>query len=139
MTALPVTSATAGILALVFIALSARVIASRGRAGASLGDGNTGLIRAGEEHTVPLLVACRAHANFAEYVPLALLLIGLNEAQSAPRWFVCALATALVAARLLHPIGMGRKIPNPFRAAGAVLTLATIGVGGLALIWRALV
>jgi uncharacterized membrane protein YecN with MAPEG domain len=53
-------------------------------------------------------------------------LLGLVEMQGSARWVTVTLATLLVAARLLHPLGMGRKIPNPFRAAGLVLTLFMI-------------
>ncbi len=138
MTPLPITSITAGVLALIYLALTARVIQQRGKTGTSLGDGSTGLIAPGEEHTAPLLVACRSHANFAEYVPIALILIGLNEIAGGSRWFVAALAAALVLGRVLHPMGMARKVPNPFRAGGTMLTLAVLGVAGIALLVRTL-
>jgi uncharacterized membrane protein YecN with MAPEG domain len=134
MSPLPVTAATSAVLGLIFAVLTVQVVRARGAAGASLGDGSSGLIAPGQEPTVPLLVATRSHANFAEYVPLALILLGFVEWGGAARWFVCLLATALIASRLLHPIGMGRKIPNPFRAAGAALTLLTIVVSCLSLL-----
>jgi uncharacterized membrane protein YecN with MAPEG domain len=126
MPALPVTATAASILGLLYIVLSIRVVMARGSQRASLGDGSGALIAAGQEHTVPLLVAARTHANFAEYVPFCLVLLGLVEMQGSARWVTVTLATLLVAARLLHPLGMGRKIPNPFRAAGLVLTLFMI-------------
>jgi uncharacterized membrane protein YecN with MAPEG domain len=77
---------------------------------------------------VPLLVAARTHANFAEYVPMILVLLAIVELQGTRHWIVEALAVLLVLARVLHPMGMGRKVPNPFRAGGAVLTfLALLG------------
>jgi uncharacterized membrane protein YecN with MAPEG domain len=64
----------------------------------------------------------RAHANFNEYVPLALilmLLIELNVGPSRGLWVVGAI---LVVARVLHPFGMDRPAPNTYRASGAMLT-----------------
>ncbi len=136
MSPLPVTSTAAGVLGLIYLVLAARVVANRFKSGASLGDGGTGTVPAGQEHTVPLLVACRSHANFAEYVPIALLLLGLNEVRGAPHWLMLTLAAALVAARVLHPIGMGRKVPNAFRGGGTILTFTVVGVASLALLVR---
>lgn len=136
MTPLPITSITAGLLALIYLALTAQVIRQRGRTNTSLGDGSTGAIAPGEEHLAPLLVACRSHANFAEYVPLTLLLLALNEATGAPRWLVLALAATLIVGRILHPIGMGRTMPNPFRLGGVIATLSTLGIAGIALLLR---
>jgi uncharacterized membrane protein YecN with MAPEG domain len=131
---LPVTATTAALLGVVFVVLTARVIGARGKTGASLGDGGGAVIPSGQESTVPLLVATRSHANFAEFVPFTLILLGFVEATGAARWFVCLLATMLLIGRVLHPFGMGRKIPNPFRAAGAVLTVLTIAIGSLYLL-----
>ncbi len=134
---LQITAIAAAVLGLIYVVLTARVVMARGKTGASLGDGSTGIVAAGMEHTVPLLVACRSHANFAEYVPLCLVLLGLTEIVGSPRWLVAALAGMLVLARVIHPIGMGTKIPNPFRAGGAALTLLTIIGASVALLLRA--
>ena len=123
---LPITSVTAALLALVFLVLVARVGQARGKSGASLGDGSGAHIAFGQEHTVPLLVCSRSHANFCEYVPLALILLGLAEYGGAPRWLLLTLAGLLVVARVIHPMGMGRKAPNPFRAGGAMLSFLVI-------------
>jgi uncharacterized membrane protein YecN with MAPEG domain len=64
----------------------------------------------------------RAHANFNEYVPIALILMLLIEMNvGASRW-LWAVGAILVAARLIHPFGMDRPAPNPLRAGGAMLT-----------------
>ncbi len=133
---LPITATAAAVLGLIYIALSARVVLARGKSGASLGDGG-GIIASGQEHTVPLLVAARTHANFAEYVPLCLILLGLVEAEGTRRWLVIMIAVLLVVARMLHPIGMGRRIPNPFRAGGIVLTFSVITISSIALLVHA--
>ncbi len=136
MTGMPITSVAAALLSLIFLALSVLVSAQRGRSRASLGDGSANLVSPGQESAFPLLVASRRQANFAEYVPLSLILLGLLEQGGAARWLVAVLAAVLVVARLLHPVGIGRKSPNPFRAAGAFLTLAVIGVASLYLLIR---
>ena len=136
MSLLPVTSLTAALLGLIYLALSVRVVMARGRNKVSLGDGG-GTINAGEEHTAPLLVAARTHANFAEYVPLCLILIGLVEVDGTRKWFVLLLAALLVIGRLMHPLGMGRKIPNPYRAGGIVLTFSTMLLASVTLLVHA--
>ncbi len=126
MPALHVTAITAAVLGLFYVYLSVQVILARGKTKVSLGDGSGTAVVAGQEHTAPLLVACRSHANFAEYVPLCLVLLALVELDGTRHWFVATLGAILVIARLIHPIGMGQKVPNPFRAGGIVLTFVMI-------------
>lgn len=68
----------------------------------------------------------RSHANFNEYVPISLILmmlIEMNAGSSRGLWLIGAL---LVVARVLHPFGMDRPAPNPYRAGGAMLTWVTL-------------
>lgn len=90
--ALPITSLSAGLLALLFILLSTLVIKYRMKEGKSL-DVPEGLIR----RTV------RAHGNFAEYVPFSLLLMGLVELQAElPYMWLVILAGILILGRIAH-------------------------------------
>ena len=80
----------------------------------------------------PLMMArMRAHANFNEYVPIALILMALIELIGGRANLLYWLGGALVLGRLLHPYGMERPAPNPLRMAGILLTylvmLALIG------------
>ncbi len=134
---LPITSLTAALLALGLILLTFRTVQSRAKTGASLGDGRAGIVKAGEEHLYPLLVATRSHANFCEFVPLSLILLGLVERQLAPRWLTLLLAALLIVSRVLHPIGMSRKIPNPFRAGGMIGNLTMLLIAAIFLLVRA--
>jgi uncharacterized membrane protein YecN with MAPEG domain len=134
---LPITAITAAILGLIYLALSLRVIQARGTSKISLGDGS-GTVTLGQEHTVPLLVAARSHANFAEYVPLCLILIGFVEMAGTRKWFVILLGVLLIAGRVLHPLGMGRKIPNPYRAGGIVMTFTVLLLASFAILVHAL-
>ena len=88
---LTVTALYSGSLALWFLVLSARVVARR-RAGIFLGDGgDAGMLR-----------LVRGHANFAEYVPLALIMLAVLELAGTSIYILHGLGLALLAGRLLH-------------------------------------
>lgn len=121
-----VTPLYAGALALWFLVLSMRVVAGRsGPAGPSLGDGGD----------PAMLRRIRGHANFAEYVPLVLVLMGLLELGGLPRWGLHAIGAVLLLGRLLHGYALSFSGNSPFgRTAGILLTfLALLGAGGLCL------
>jgi len=132
-----VTLFAAAVLAIVFVVLSVRVGLMRVRTKQSLGDGGSLLIEVGKEAEAPaLLIASRSQANFSEYVPLSLLLLGLIESGGGAPLFVEIMVGLLITARILHPLGMGRPTPNPFRGAIILqwLMLAATGVYGLVLV-----
>ena len=68
----------------------------------------------------------RAHANFNEYVPIALILMMLIEMNRGPSQGLWVVGALLVVARVIHPFGMDRPMPNPYRAAGAMFTWAVL-------------
>lgn len=71
-----------------------------------------------------LAVAIRRHANWAEHVPFALLLIGLLELNGAGASFLHTLGIVLLVARLSHPLGLNAKTAkNPLRSTGAFGTI----------------
>lgn len=115
-----ITPLYAGLLGLQFIVLSLKVIRTRRESRIPLGDGVD----------QALLRCLRVQANFAEYVPLCLLLIALAEVQQMPSWLLHGLGTALLTGRLLHATGVGRN-PEPYRlrVAGMSLTFAVLAVG----------
>ncbi|MBE7244369.1 MAPEG family protein [Methylobacterium sp. A49B] len=120
----------AGLLALVYLGLSGWVIGSRVSDNVLLGDGGDDAV----------LKRIRSHANFSEYVPLALILIGLLEAGGGGHGLVQGLLVALLVGRILHPIGMFAPPNSPrqfaCRGGGILLTLATLGVAAIALLLR---
>jgi uncharacterized membrane protein YecN with MAPEG domain len=118
---------TAAILGLIYMVLTARVVAARLKGKVMLGDGAP----ANSGQPSDLLKAIRAHGNFAEYVPLALILLAAVEACHAPHILCLALAGMLVLGRVLHPIGIALPAPNVFRAGGAMLTWVMIVVASL--------
>jgi uncharacterized membrane protein YecN with MAPEG domain len=121
---LPVTAFYAGLLALGFIVLSIRVVQQR----------KTYRLALGAQHRL-VERAVRAHGNFAEYVPMALVLMALAEANRLPDWGRHALGVALLAGRALHAYGISREPEDlKWRAFGMGLTFAMLGVTGAALI-----
>lgn len=115
-----------GLLGLWFMVLSVRVIQGRGK-GFHLGDG-------GDAQMLRLM---RGHANFAEYVPLTLLLIGMLEMSGTPALWIHALGASLLLGRLLHGYAFCFHTHFPIgRSGGIVLTfLSLLGASALA-IWQ---
>jgi uncharacterized membrane protein YecN with MAPEG domain len=140
MTKIPIALGTAGFLAILYVVLSVRVVLARWNSKVSIGEGTTEAVAFGKENEEisPLRAAIRSHANFAEYVPIALILLAGIEAAGASHALCLILAIMLIAARIAHPIGMARKAPNPFRGGGLALTLLMIGIAGLVAIFKAL-
>lgn len=121
---LRVTAIYAALLAALFVSLSLRVIGARRRHQAALGAPHRELER-----------AVRAHGNFAEYAPLALLLLGLAESLGLAPLALHALGLALLAGRALHAWGISRE-PEVlrFRVVGMALTFTVIGVAAALLL-----
>jgi uncharacterized membrane protein YecN with MAPEG domain len=116
MMTLPITLTIAAAAALISLWLGARVSQLRIRHKVSIGD-------AGDER-----VACRmrAHANFAEYTPLFLILLGLIELARGSQPWLWGVAIIYILARLAHPFGMDRPAPNPLRMGGTMATWAIL-------------
>ncbi|MHB2208827.1 MAPEG family protein [Methylobacterium sp. CM6257] len=129
--AFPATTAVyAGLLALLYLGLSGWVIASRVSENVLFGDGGDDAV----------LKRIRSHANFSEFVPLVLILVGLLEAGGAGHGLVQGLLLALLVGRILHPIGMFAPPNSPrqfaCRGGGILLTLASLGIAAIALLLR---
>ena len=115
--ALPViTLLVAAAMGLLNLWLGVRITQVRRSARISLGHGGQPALEA----------RIRAHANFNEYVPIALILMMLIELCAGGSTWLWLLGALLVAARLLHPFGMDRPAPNLPRAAGALLTWTVV-------------
>ncbi len=116
-----ITAFYAGLLALWFLVLSVRVVQRR-RHGITLGDGgDPGMLR-----------LMRGHANFAEYVPLILLLMALLEFGRTSIYVLHALGIALLVGRLLHGYALSFTAHFKFgRFWGAALTFLTLLISAL--------
>lgn len=117
-----ITPVYAAILTFLFVFLSLRVIGARRVAKAGLGDGGSSLLQR----------RIRVQGNFAEYVPLCIILMALAELQRAPGWTVHLIGAVLLAGRLLHAYGVSRE-PEEFRyrMAGMALTFSALICGAL--------
>jgi len=117
-----ITCLYAGLFALLFAALSIRVIARRRSTGVALGfAGRPDLER-----------AIRAQANFAEYVPLSLILLLVGESAGLPAWALHLAGLSLLIGRVIHALGVSRD-PEDFRlrVTGMALTLTVILLLGM--------
>lgn len=115
----------AALLALLFIYLSAQTIKVRRRVRVAVGDGGNS----------EMLRAMRVHANFAEYVPFTLVLLGMLELQASPAWVLHALGVLLLVARCSHAYGVSQSDENfRFRVLGMMGTFATMGTAAVLLV-----
>jgi uncharacterized membrane protein YecN with MAPEG domain len=89
---LPVTTLLTSILGLLYVWLSLQVIKRRRKHGVLLGTGGN----------ADLEWSVRAHANFAEYVPVALILFFCAEINQSNKWVLIVLAILFLAGRVIH-------------------------------------
>lgn len=117
----------ASLLVLLFIFLSVRVVRVRRSLQVSIGD-------AGDKR---LLRVIRVQQNFAEYVPIALLLLLALELQVFYPWALHLFGAALLVGRLLHAYGVSQaKEQLRFRIAGMACTFAVMLLAAAILIYR---
>ena len=96
MISLPVTSLVAGVFALMMVPLSIQVTLRRVKMRARFGDAGDEVLRR----------RIRAHGNFVEYVPTALIVLALVEIRGGVSFLIWGLGGAFLASRVLHAIGM---------------------------------
>lgn len=120
----------AALLALLFVYLSVRTIGTRRRLQIAIGD---------QDHP-EMKRAMRVHANFAEYVPLGLVLLSLVEARAPAAWLMHGLCLCLLLGRVLHAYGVSQKKERfQFRVAGMMLTFTCLVGASLFLLGSAFV
>lgn len=108
-----ITLTYASVLGLVFLLMSINVVRHRVRAKVDIGYGED----------KELGGVLRAHANFAEYVPLILVILALLEAAGGDDLMLRILGGGLVVARLLHVWGLSNSTGvSPGRFIGTILT-----------------
>jgi uncharacterized membrane protein YecN with MAPEG domain len=91
---LPITSITALFAGLLILLLTLKVVQLRRRDGVVLGD----------NHNRRLAKAIRGHANAVEQLPIALIVMGLTEAQGAALPLLAAAAILLIVGRIMHAV-----------------------------------
>lgn len=123
-----VTPLYAGLLAVFYVLLSLRVVQLRQK-GIPLGDGGD----------PKMMRVIRGHANFSEYVPLALLLMMILELSRFSVFVLHALGVLLVVSRLLHGYALSFTARFRFgRVWGAGITFFVILVEAVLCLWQAL-
>ena len=112
-----VTPIYAAILGFIFVIISVRTILIRRKLQIAIGDGDQ-----------PLLAkAARVHANFAEYVPLSLILIYFLETCSVSKLWIHLLCITLVIGRVTHAFGVSQAKENyRYRVTSMALTFTAI-------------
>jgi len=126
---LAITPVYAGILALLYLFLAASVIRQRRRRSVSVGDGGD----------ATFLRTIRAHGNFAEYVPIALILMAFAELLGINSPMLHAIGGLLLIGRISHGwcfLFTERNLKA--RVAGMVMTLSSIALGAIACLWASL-
>ena len=128
MTPLQIVALYAGINLIVLPILMYRVGQKRISTKTSLGQGDD----------FTLLSRIRAHANFAETTPFALIgLLMMAQFAGVPAWLMHALGGGFTFGRLAHAHGMAQdKALGKGRTVGAVLSLLTFLVMGGYLLYR---
>jgi len=119
---LPITLTIAGAAAIINVWLGWRVGQKRIAQKISIGDGGD----------PGVLCRMRAHANYTEYTPFVLILIGLIEAADGTSGWLWAVGAVYLLARIGHAFGMDVQPPaqSRLRGIGIMVTMATLlGLG----------
>ena len=118
-----ITALYAGLLGLVYLTLTMRVIRRRQTNRIDLGSGDDPVM----ERRI------RGHANFGEYVPYSLLLMALLESGGSSPMLLHGLGGVLLVSRLLHGYAFSFTAHwFPGRFYGALLTLVVLALASLA-------
>src|SRR5262247_4117283 len=130
MTMPAITASYLGVLGLLYAFLGLRVARVRRGERIGFGDGDNRYLRS----------AIRAHANFAEYVPIIVIMNALLEMGGAASAQMHVLLGTLTVSRVLHPFGMHAKPMSPQfivgRIVGMILTFIVLVASALLLLRR---
>ena len=117
---LPITLTIAGAAAILHVWLSLRVSRLRRPLKIGVGDGGNEV----------LARRMRAHGNFAENIPIFLVLLGFVELATRGNLWLWGAAILFILARIAHAFGMDRPGANPLRVGGIVVSwLVLLGLG----------
>lgn len=123
---IPITALYAALLVAVLVCLTTRIGLLRAKTGISILDGGSKQVA----------VEMRRHGNFAEHVPLLIVLMAIVEINGGSPLFLHVIGLVLVICRIAHPLGLRHdRVQTPLRLVGAVGTsLSTIALGVMALL-----
>ena len=117
--------AYAALFALIFTFLSARTIRIRRSQQVAVGTGGNALLER----------AVRVHGNFAEYVPITLIILSFDEARLVSPILLHILCIALLIGRVTHAVGVAQPNENfRLRVTAMILTLNTLAAASMILL-----
>lgn len=126
-----IVSLYAGLLVFLFLYLSVLVIKARIKEKTALGSGNSRFL----EQRI------RAHANFAEYTPIILILLFLAESQNVSSYIIHLVGILYLTGRVSHAYSLifaekyeGEKLLTPlkYRQCGMICTFLSLIIGATA-------
>jgi hypothetical protein len=123
---LPITSVIAGIFALMMVPLSLQISMRRTKVKVAYGDADDRDLRR----------KIRAHGNFIEYAPTALIVLALVELAGASSLFVWCLGGLFVLGRVLHAMGMLYTSTPKLQALAMIMNHAAFLISGTWLLYK---
>ncbi len=125
---LPITGLYGAIMMIFALALSARAGSFRGKSGIS--------ILHGDPVNNELAQRVRVHQNFLEYVPMAIILMGILELNGGNTIFLHVFGVVLIIARYAHAIGLRHdNMSHVGRLVGAAGTALMSAAAALYALW----
>ena len=125
MTAAQAAALWSGLLILLLVILSVRVVMGRQKHRVALGDGGND----------DMVLRGRVFGNAVEYIPVGIGALALLTLLGLPAYCIHAVGGVLFIGRLLHASGLTAGKPTPGRLLGMVLTyLALIAAAGMLIV-----
>lgn len=125
---LPITALYGSIMMIFALALSAKAGSFRGKSGIS--------VLHGDPINMELAQRVRVHQNFLEYVPMAIILMGLLEINGGNTIFLHVFGVVLIIARYAHAIGLKHdNMGHTGRIIGAGGTALMSAAAALYMLW----
>ena len=125
MTAAQAAALWSGLLILLLVVLSVRVVMGRQKHRVALGDGGND----------DMVLRGRIFGNASEYIPVGIAALAVLTLLGMPAYTIHAVGGVLFLGRVLHASGLTAGKPTPGRLLGMVLTyLALIAAAGMLLV-----
>lgn len=129
MTAAQASALWSGLLILLLVILSVRVVLARQKHRVVLGDGGN----------AALTLAGRVFGNAAEYIPVGIGALAVLTLLGLPAYAIHGVGGVLLLGRVLHATGLTAGKPTPGRLLGMVLTYLALIIAGAMLLVHAFV
>lgn len=129
MTGIQAAALWSGLLVLLIVVLSIRVVMARQKGRVILGDGGN----------ASLILAGRVFGNAAEYIPVGIGALAILAVLGLPAYALHAVGATLLLGRVLHASGLTAGKPTPGRLGGMLLTYLALVLAGAMLVVHAFV